>query len=218
MKVRLLGASACLLALGAATLPAHATPYVGSFRYLDSGTITVRGADGARWLVDIGATQGGQVESRAEQSLYVDISRCTGSTCVTKAKWSRPLTAAEISISQVGLVALATNQQVTGKLHTLLGGRDLVVSLTGHDVAGTAVDSVQSSTDPIGVGPGAEQWNVADGTVSLGGLRCKVLRGDGTIGEVQRADTVGDDARDPRTAPPARLPAGFLTGPHRAHC
>lgn len=217
MKVRLLAASACLLGLAAA-VPAHATPYAGDFRYLSSGSLSIRGADGARWLMSVFATQGGQFESRSEQKLYVDLSRCAGSTCVSRGSWSRPLTAAEISVSQAGVVTAETNQPATATLRTVLGGRDLTVTLHASGPGGAAFDGAGTGNEPLGVDPQTEQWSYAAGALDLGGLHCAIGDNHGAIGEIQSVDSVGDDTRDPRSAPPAVLPAGFLTGKRAAGC
>jgi hypothetical protein len=215
MKIRLLSAAAVLAALAGAVMPAHAEPYAGQFRYLSAGPITVQGADGARWLLAVFATQSGPVESRPEQRLYLDLSRCVGSTCTAVGRWSRPLTAAEVAIEWQEPMGL---QGTSARLRTVLGGRNLDVTLTSGNIGGGAFDGLGVSTAPPGVGPEFAQYTAAAGSAKLGALTCKVAQSDGAIGQVETVDTVGDDTRDPRTAPPATLPAGFLTGRHAARC
>lgn len=218
MKVRLLAAASIAVAAGVAVAPAQATPYAGQFHYLSTRTLAFTGADGARWLLNLGATQSGAVESRSEQKLYIDLSRCAGSACKTVGKWSRPLTANEVSISGEG-VPMAASQPATARLRTVLGGVNLDVTLTDDgDLGGAALDSLGTTLSPPGIGPSIEQWQYASGTVKLATLTCRVAHHQGVIGEVEGADTVGDDSRDPRTAPPAHLPAGFLTGKRSASC
>src|SRR5689334_12338224 len=121
MKIRLLVVASAVAVLGC-VVPAQATPYAGQFRYLSTGAISLQGADGARWLLAVFATQSGQVESRPEQRLYVDLSRCVGSTCTAMGRWSRPLTAAEVSIAWQEPLGL---QGTSARLRTVLGGRNL---------------------------------------------------------------------------------------------
>ena len=216
MHVRLLAAASLVAALGVAVVPAQATPYAGQYRYLSSGPLAVQGADGARWLLQIGATQSGSYESRAEQRLYVDLTRCAG-TCTEVGRWSRPLTDAEIAISPFGATAYVVSGTLTARLRTVLGGFNLDVTLSDTGTGG-AVDGLGISTTPPGIGPGVEQYSYAEGNAHLGALSCRIARSEGSFGEVTGADTLGDDARDPRTAPPAALPAGFLKGKRAAHC
>jgi hypothetical protein len=130
-------------------------------------------------------------------------------------RWSRPLTAAEVSIAWQEPLGL---QGTSARLRTVLGGRNLDVTLTAGTIGGGAFDGLGVSTAPPGVGPEFAQYTAAGGSAKLGSLTCKVGDHDGAIGQVETVDTIGDDARDPRTTPPATLPAGFLTGRHAARC
>lgn len=217
MKCRaaVLSAIACAVVLVA---PAHATPYAGQFRYLSSGTLSVEGADGARWLLTVGATQSGSFESRPEQKLYIDLTRCVASACKTVGKWSRPLTANEVSISTQGVLATWT-QPGGARLRTVLGGMNLDLTLNDDgSVGGAAFDSLGESTSPPGVRPQVEQYSYASGTVNLARLHCAVAHNQGVIGQADGADTIGDDTRDPRVAPPAKLHVGFLSGKRAPSC
>ncbi len=216
VKLRLFAVAGIAATIGAAVAPADATPYAGQFRYLSTGTMVATGADGARWLLSIVATQGGAVESRAEQKLYIDLSRCVRSTCTAVGKWSRALAANEISIGDIG--APYVSQPATARLHTVLGGMNLDVTLTTNGVEGVALDSLGIVGGPVGATPQVEQYAYAGGSARLARLACKVASDQGAVGAVEGADTVGDDVRDPRTAPPAKLPAGFMTGTSPARC
>lgn len=215
MRFRLLAAAAVTTALGAGLVPAQATPYAGQFEFLSVGTVTFQGADGARWLLALTATASGPLESRPEQKLYLDLSRCAASSCVSMGKWSRPLTAAEVSISAPN--ALVDTEASKGELHTVLGGANLDVTIDrSSNVGGGYANGLGSSTAPPGVSPAFVTYTFAAGRLRLAGVTCRVFSGE--LGRITTVDTVGDDARDPRTAPPAHLPAGFLTGKQRLSC
>ncbi len=217
MHVRLLAAASLVAALGVAVVPAQATPYAGQFRYLSSGPLAVQGADGARWLLQVTATQSGSYESRAEQRLYVDLTRCAG-TCTAMGRWSRPLTDAEISVSDMGTAGVIVVGSLTARLRTTLGGLNLDVTLHNEGTGGGYIDGLGSSTTPPGIRPQVVRYVFAEGSARLGNVSCSIGHSETTFGVVDGADTLGDDARDPRTAPPAALPAGFLKGKRAAHC
>ena len=61
-------------------------------------------------------------------------------------------------------------------------------------------------------------WGSAQGTLSIGGLKCGFSLKDGVIGEFTTVDTIGNDGRQARTDPPAQMPPGFLTGKHQVRC
>jgi hypothetical protein len=109
-------------------------------------------------------------------------------------------------------------QGASARLRTVRGGRNLDVTLTAGAVGGGAFDGLGISTAPPGVGPEFVQYTVASGSAKLGSLTCAIKDNTGALGEVETVDTVRDDTRDPRNAPPATLPAGFLTGRHAARC
>lgn len=198
-------------------MPAQATPYAGQFKYLTTGTVAVQGADGARWLLALTATSSGPVESRTQQRLYVDLSRCVGSACAAAGKWARPLTSAEVAITAA--TAVVDTQGTTATLRTVLGEFPLDVALEGGSVGGVAFHGVGLTTAPPGLAPSVSQYVFATGRVTLGGITCTVRREQAaTVGRVTALDTVGDDARDARGAPPARLPSGFLQGKARPRC
>jgi hypothetical protein len=222
VKVRLSVAVVAAAVIGSLVVPAHATPYAGQFRYLDSGTLAIKGADGARWLLALGATQSGSFESRAEQRLYIDLSRCVGSRCDSVAKWSRPLTASEVSITPGAyptINSMLGSSRGTAHVRTVLGGMDLDLTLQASTAGpGYGFGGLGTSTTPPGFRPQVGSFQSAGGSLRLAGLTCQVGAPAGTIGEIEGVDTLGDDARDPRTAPPATLPAGFLKGKRAAHC
>lgn len=214
MITRALGLLALVTSIGLAG-GAQATPYAGDYRYFSATPIAVHGADGARWVLTVTATKSGGVESRAEQRLYVDLDRCDSSGCVAKGRWSRPLVDSEIAIDRAfdyQPVSTGTPDPVSARLSTRLGGRLLTVSLSeansngGIDVGG------------LGGTPHVVNHRSAVGTLRLAGVACTVPVRRAEIGEMALVDVTGDDARDPRTAPPATLPAGFLTGTRTARC
>jgi hypothetical protein len=215
MKLRLLGASAVAGMLAMSMASAHATPYAGQFSYLATGSVAFQGADGARWLLAVTATASGAAESRPEQRLYLDLSRCAGSSCVAVGKWSRPLTPAEVAITAPQALV---ETQASATLRTVLGGVPLDISLTGGTVGGGAFEGLGSSTSPPGISPAVSQYTAASGQLTFAGMRCAPISRGAEIGRRTMLDTIGDDERDPRGAPPARLPAGFLTGKARPHC
>lgn len=210
-----IGMMAAGLTLAVASMPASADPYAGQYDYLATGTLTVKGADGARWLLAVAATSSGPVGSRPEQHLYVDLDRCVGDSCAPVGRWTRPLTAADIAITSTN--NSLDGQPSTGRLRTVLGGLSLNVALDGGDVAGGTFHGLGSTTSPPGVAPAMTQYTFATGRVDLGGITCEVSRErrTATIGRVTVVDTLGNDTRK---APPANLPAGFLRGKARAHC
>ena len=217
MKFRALAAFAACAAVGVALTPAQATPYAGQFHYLTTGTIAVRGADGAQWMLALTATTSGPLESRPEQRLYVDLNRCVGGVCTAAGRWARPLTSTEVAITPATAVADLSNSKAT--LRTVLGGVRLEVKLDGEGVGGGAFDGLGSSTSPPGIGPAFAQYTVASGRLAVAGISCGVTGSGGAeIGRIVTVDTVGDDVRDPRVAPPAHLPTGFLTGKARPSC
>lgn len=207
--------AAALLCAGLA-VPAGATPYAGQFDYLSTGSLAITGADGTLWGLRVQATADGVAGSRSERNLYVTLSHCQANYCQVVGDWVRPLTAAEVSISPSPAPGFASPS--TGALTTALGGRALKVRLAGDHVGGTSFDGVYPTTTPPGARPELENYAFADGTLELGGLRCTIERDGGLVGQVTGADTVGKDARTPRTPLPAALPAGFLTGKRAPRC
>ena len=216
MTFRTLAAAAVGAALSVAVLPAQATPYAGQFQYMSTGTVELRGADGNRWLMTLTATASGPVESRPEQRLYIDLSRCVVERCAVVGKWVRPLATAEVAITSA--TALIETQESTADLRTVVGGVPLAVHLDGDSVGGGAFDGLGSSTAPPGLAPTFSQYTTAGGKVTVAGTTCVLRPKSAEIGRVVTVDTIGDDVRDPRTAPPAHLPAGFVTSKTRLGC
>lgn len=191
--------------------PAQASPFVGGYRQMDSGSVSIIGGDGARWRLDVAATQVDTVQNRPEERLYVDLSRCNGSVCTVVGRWSKPLAATEIQISS------DPNQ---GYLRATIGGLVLELALTATSpktpVEGTSVDSLGLSTTPPGARPGVSQEHAAAGYLRFGRIRCVAADG-AELGEVIEADTTGGDGRY-ANPPPSHLPTGFLTGKRKARC
>ena len=213
LKVRLLAVCAVLSTLGVAMMPAQATPIVGQYRYLSTRTVAIQGADGARWLLFIEATKSAPLASRAEQALYINLSRCAGSTCVSRGRWVRQLTDAEINVD--GDFSYPGSSQATAAtLKSILGGNGLDITLHGEPASLKSTDVHHTATPP-GVTVENADWGSAEGTLRIGGLTCAFALKDGVIGEITGIDTF--DASD-RTAPPAQMPAGFLTGKHKVRC
>lgn len=207
--------------LGMTLVPAQATPHAGQFAYMTTGTVSITGSDGARWLLSIGATTDDGLSNRTERNLYVDLSRCSGSTCVAKGRWVRALTPAEITLKATGNVHIVQLEQGSGTVRTVLGDRDLRIDLRENGVGGGSFGGLNSSTTPPGVAPQLYDWRYATGKLKLGGMTCQVglSGGEAVIGSVLEVDTVGDDARDPRKTPPSKMPLGFLSGgKHKASC
>lgn len=193
------GAVALIAALGVPQ--AGATPYAGQYRYLDASTVAIAGTDGARWLLSVEATESDGVGNRPEQFMYVDLSRCTGSTCVSRGSWVRPLTAAEISVSP---------DFVSGRLRTVLGGLPLDIALRHDGPVGPGATNagpvVVGGPAPLDLQPGVNAFYDGTGTFSLGKASCSAT---GYTGAVVQADSVGRLDRERRTAPPARLPSAI---------
>jgi hypothetical protein len=200
---------------------AQAEPYAGQYRYLDTGRLSLQGADGARWVLRVVATRDGAAQTRSEQRLYVDLDRCPDATCVAVGRWVRPLTSSEIVIDgDLGYQPVSDgSSSVLGALSTSLAGRSLRVRVDGEGGGGAgAFHGLGLNAEPPGAHPQASQWKTVTGSLRLAGLRCSAPVAKGELGEAELVDTVGDDVRDPRTAPPTSWPAGFLAGRRTARC
>jgi hypothetical protein len=194
------------LVVAATTLPvsqAHAEPYAGDFRYL-YGQTTVSAA-GSTWTLQVLATRPGNAATRAEQALYLDLTRCRKGTCTDVGHWVRPLTAREIAVSE---------DLSSGRLSTTLFGKPLSVRLTGDtgpfDRLGVYVGGIGIvvGAQP-GAAPDAGRERSATGSVAFLGTACPVQ--DGLTGQQAEIDSVGRETG--RTAPPATAPKGLS----RAH-
>ncbi len=202
------------LAVTITALPAQATPYAGQYDYLTTNGVAITGADGAKWLLTVQASKSGAVESRPEQYLYVDLSRCAANACTSVGRWVRPLISTEATIRPAlgfGTASLTSD----ARLHTVLAGRSLEVVLAADAPSGSNFTFAPTSPD---YRPHVTSFAFATGTLRVGSLSCSIATKAGEIGEFTGADTVGNDARTPRTPMPATLPAGFLTGQHAPHC
>jgi hypothetical protein len=193
--------------LGVAAMPAHAAPYAGQHRYVDTFTVAIQGADGATWRVEVAARVAGAVQSEADVPLLITLDRCTGKLCAVVGRWRAPLTTGHADVAQ---------DLSAGVIDTVTMGLPVRVSLlaTTQLPTGNSVQFGYETGDPSHVHPRADYGKSATGTLTIGKLSCKVT--SGTLGEaVVRVDTNGPNG-DLRTAPPAAWPAGML-GP-RATC
>jgi len=210
--------TACALLPGTAS----GEPYAGQYRYLDTGRLSIQGADGARWVLRVVATRDGTAQSRTEQHLYVDLDRCVGTDCSEVGRWVRPLTPSEVTVEgqlSYPLVTVGPPSEAAGALTTRLAGQVLEVRLTGEGGGGAgAFHGVGLTADPLGIRPRLTQWREATGVLRLTGAGCTVSVERGRLGEEELVDSVGRDARNPRSAPPARLPAGLFGGSRTGRC
>jgi hypothetical protein len=126
----------------------------------------------------------------------------------------RPLTSTEATI-RPALGARTATLTSDALVHTVLAGRPLEVALWADAPTGSSFIIVPSSAD---YRPHVTSFSFATGTLRVGRLSCAIATKAGEIGDFTGADTVGNDARTPRTPMPSTLPAGFLTGKHAPHC
>jgi hypothetical protein len=207
MRHRGWAALGAVVAVAMAGLPAHAAPYAGQHRYVDTVKVAVHGADGATWQVQVAARVAGALQSEADTPLLVTLDRCVDKTCVPVGRWRQPMTAGRADVA---------SDLSAGSIDTTVMGTPVKVSLTATTQLPIAnsVDFGYESNDPTYVHPRADYGKSAIGTLVLGRLTCKVKAG--VLGEaVVRADTNGPNG-DNRTAPPAAWPAGMLGA--RASC
>lgn len=200
---------AAAAALGCAAAPVEATPFAGQYQLIGSGDVTVIGADGAKWVLEVDGTESDDaaVQTRVEQTLHVTLSRCVAGACVEAGHWTRPLDASEIDVS---------GDRSRGLLRVAVAGSPLVLDLRNASVTiGTAFHGLGTEPTRPGARPRVSRYNFARGTLQIGRLRCAVE--DGQLADVVEADTTGDDVRYP-TAPPSAFPAGFLTGKRAPRC
>jgi hypothetical protein len=208
----LIGLACAAVAL--TVLPAQASPFAGQYDFLSTGGVTITGADGAKWVLTVGATEDDGVQARPEQALTIDLRRCAVNSCTLRGSWSKPLGDAEVDI-HAALTTESSDLSSTGHVLTTLAGRRLEVSLTADSISGTRFEFVPGGVD---YRPHLTNFSYATGTVRFGSLTCALTENAGQIGQFTGADTIGDDARTPRGPVPAVLPAGFLTGKRTAHC
>ena len=195
-------------------VPAHATPYAGQYDYLTTDDVSIVGADGAQWVLSFEATQGAAAESRSERFLTIDLRRCAVNTCVSRGAWVQPLAAGQVDVKPA-VSADSPGLTSTGHVETTVAGKPFVVSLAGDSISGSRFEFVPGGVD---YRPHVTNFSYASGTVRLGPLTCKTAEYKADIGQFTGADTIGNDARTPRTPTPSALPTGFLTGKHKPHC
>ena len=202
-----LAALGAVVAVGMSGLPAHAGPYAGQHRYVDTVRVAVHGADGATWTVQVAARVAGVVQSEADTPLLITLDRCLGNVCSAIGRWRQPLTTGRVDVA---------SDLSTGVIDTAAMGLPVKVALSATTQLITA-NSVQfgyEPNDPTRFDPRADYGKSAGGTLTIGKLTCKVAAG--VLGEaVVRADTNGPNG-DNRTAPPRSWPVGMLGA--RAAC
>jgi hypothetical protein len=190
-----------------AGLPAQAAPYAGQHRYLDTGVLTVYGADGATWRLELAVRVAGAVQTEADTPVLLNLDRCLQRACRQVARWRQPLTT---GTAQVG------SDLAGGVLDTVVAGLPVRASLTATSQLPLGV-SFETGVDlnaPSRVSPRVDSEKPADGTITIGRLTCRV--GRGALGEVvARIDSAGPNG-DQRTMPPTSWPAGLLGA--RASC
>ena len=207
MSRRGLAALGAVVVVGMSGLPAHAGPYAGQHRYVDTVNVAVHGVDGATWQVQVAARVAGAVQSEDDTPLLVTLDRCVAKSCVAIGRWRQALTSGRADVA---------GDLSTGAINTTVMGVPVKVSLTATTQLPIAnsVDFGYESNDPAHAHPRADYGKSATGTLSLGRLTCKVTAG--VLGEaVVRADTNGPNT-DERTAPPSTWPVGMLGA--RASC
>ncbi|MDX6199388.1 MAG: hypothetical protein QOJ79_2539 [Actinomycetota bacterium] len=201
MSRRGVAALGVVVALGTAAVPAHAGPYAGQHRYVDTVKVSVHGADGATWQVQVAARVAGVLQSEADTPLLITLDRCVGQMCVPVGRWRQPVAP--------GLAAVADDLS-SGSIDTTAMGLPIKVSLTATTQLPIS-NSVQLGyqlDDPTHISPRADYGKSAAGTLIIGKHTCKVTAG--VLGEaVVRADSNGPNS-DNRTAPPATWPAGMF--------
>lgn len=207
---RLVVLGAAVAATAALAGSSHAAPFAGQYRVLESGAVTVAGGDGVTWRLSVAASVATTQVVGSEQHLYVRLERCPTRRCDVVGAWSRPLTAGEIAVA---------SDLSSGRLHTVLGGRALEITLGpvscaapclfGESGGGASV-MVQSDNDHATVNPAISRSQYTGGKLVLGDLRCTLRRS--FLGEVTEVDA--DDSH--AGPPPTELPAGFLAGSVRS--
>jgi hypothetical protein len=202
----------CATAVAVAGSGAQASPYVGTFRGLDVH-VTVDGADGSVYRLEIVATRSVAAVVGSEQSLYVDLTRCLARRCRSIEHSRRPLASADIDISP---------DMGTAALHTAARGIPITVSaawnpvdVPGRSVSSPGIDVYSLESMSGGPNPRSDAFVIAIGTVRLGNLGCGST--PVTVYTFEGVDRVGDDVRDPRHGP-VTLPAGMVRGTDRPHC
>lgn len=208
MKAALVGAG---LLLGTAA-SAPASPFAGQYRFAEVTELKVTGHDGAQWRLSVRSTAVTAVQSRAEQRLYVDLTRCVDGRCTPQARWSQALTSDEVAIN---------DGFSEGTLRTAVAGTPISLQLAATNPSppqnpladGGAFTGLGLSTDPPGASPDVYRFHHAFGKLRIGGLSCRASAA--RLGETSSVDTIGDDSRF-STTPPAVLPKGFLGS--RARC
>ncbi|MBK5305937.1 MAG: hypothetical protein JJD92_04535 [Frankiaceae bacterium] len=202
-----LAALGAVVAVGMTGVPADAGPYAGQHRYVDTIKVSIHGADGATWNIQVAARVAGAVQSEDDTPLLVTLDRCVGKDCLAVGRWRQAMTNGRADVA---------DDLSTGTIESTVMGVPVKVSLTATTQLPIAnsVNFGFQSNDPTYVHPRADYGKSATGTLLLGRLACKVT--SGVLGEaVFRADTNGPNG-DSRTAPPRTWPVGMLGA--RASC
>lgn len=190
-----------------AASPAHAAPFVGTYRGVDV-TYSVNGADGAVYNIDITATQA-VASAPDEQALYLNISRCAHRHCQTIENSRTTLPAGSVNIGPD-----LASAQVTTSLH----GIPITINAATQyiDVASGSIEHPGFGLYSLS-GPSARTSadTPAAGSIKLGHhLSCNVIA---DIFSFQGVDTEDPSSRDPR-GHTTFIPAGVLSGRHHPTC
>jgi hypothetical protein len=202
----------CATTVAIAVPGASASPYVGMYRGLDLH-VTVDGAAGSVYQLEIAATQSVAAAVGTEQTLYMDLTRCNDNRCRLIEHSRRPLASRDINISP---------DMSTAALHTAVGGIRLTVTgtwssvdVTGRSVSNPGFDVYSLESTHGGPNLRLDANVIAIGTVALGKLGCGSV--PVTVYTFQGVDRVGNDLRDPRRGP-VTLPNDVFQGSRTPHC
>lgn len=188
----------------------NASVYAGQYRYLSSGDVEIRGADGALWKFAITATVQATGIVGTEQRVYLKVTRCAIRTCEAISSGSALITDRQVAIADnlttASLRAIAAIPRIAITMSSKLS--------TG-DVTSVSFDGAGFSSKPLGVAPSASQYRQAQGEMRIGELTCALGQG-AEIGKSTQVDTVGNDNRT--LATPRALPPSLFRGPYSMRC
>lgn len=201
-----------VIALPALGSSAGAAPFVGQYRGL-STSLTVVGADGARYEIDLVATQSVVSATAPEQALYLDIRRCTRTRCTVVQKSRTPLGPTQVDVSP-DMTSVRLDVQLGG-LRLRGDGTGAYVTPGSSDVQHPGVGLYPLETTSGGPTLRFDVTSTTHGTVRLGSVVCAGKTLD--VFTFQAVDRIGDDVRDPHSAGD-QLPRGLLTGRLRPSC
>jgi hypothetical protein len=189
--------------------PAHSAPFTGEYRFAFGG-MSLNGADGALWTVSFEIVTPGAVGTGNVQRLAVDVERCTD-TCETAAGWEQTITAANTIPDDLGIANLTAKAAgTTFRLHLIASPGSPTVPLTGTEPGFPAFRLTDG-------GPAVGRMRVAVGTISVGGLVCRIRPIDNPVATIGMFEAVNAFAQT-EPSPPRSLPKGFLKGKHKVSC